>query len=254
MGAGIYPQRDLTMGGLRAVKQSSAVLYTHFSGAETWLRELTTGHVENLAGLYQDGAVDRSNYSSMVDRVLSVGQQFGDVVFLVAGHPLLGVTPTQELANRCAADESFQLEIVPGISSLDTMAVDLRVDMLERGCMVLDANRLLIFRYALDPRLALFIYHASSVGNSRTDFLDPARRNQLNLLAEYLIDQLGPERKFVAICSQSNGTEATRIESGRLSELAATVNSIDYGTSLYISASGEVGGFDRQFVERLVSG
>ncbi|MEU3312974.1 SAM-dependent methyltransferase [Streptomyces sp. NPDC006662] len=252
VGAGIFPQRDLSIGGREALMNASKVLYVNFPGAREWLRELGLAHVEDIAGRYKDGAQDRANYTSMLDAVVSAAREFGDVTYLMQGHPNLGVTLTQEIFRLADDEDDLRVEVIPGISSLDTMMLDLRMDMLERGCTVVCANRLLLFRYHLDPRLGMFIYHGSSVGTSKTNFIEPWQTNQIDLLQDYLCEGLGEDRPFVAVCSQSQEGQESKLVHGKLSGLAAAIKDIDYGTSLFIPPSEGVGDLDRDFLARLL--
>ncbi|MFF4528118.1 SAM-dependent methyltransferase [Streptomyces sp. NPDC001407] len=252
VGAGIFPQRDLSIGGRNALLNASKVIYVSFPGAVEWLRELGVSNTQDIASYYKDGAEDRDNYSSMLDAVVAAAREFGDVTYLVQGHPNLGVTLTQELFRLSDKEADLDVEVIPGISSLDTMMLDLRLDLLERGCMVVCANRLLLFRYNLDPRLGMLIYHGSSVGTSQTNFVEPWRSNQIQLLQEYLCESLGENRSFVAVCSKSHKDEESKLVRGKLSGLAQAVEAIDYGTSIYVPASESVGEVDREFLSLLV--
>ena len=44
-----------------------------------------------------------------------------------------------------------EIEIIDGISSFDVMMTYLGIDPLEQGTVLLDANRLLLFQYGLEP-------------------------------------------------------------------------------------------------------
>ncbi len=129
--------------------------------------------------------------------------------------------------------------------------VDARLDLLERGCLVVDSNRLLLFQFALDPRLGLLIYHPSAVGTSVTNFSRPWETNRLSLLANYLVSALGPDRAFVAVRSATSERHHTQLLEGSLSELADRVGEIDYGTT-FTSPPAPPSGIDRDFLKLLL--
>jgi hypothetical protein len=99
---------------------------------------------------------------------------------------------------------------------------------------VLDANRLVLFRYALEPTLDTYIYHVSSVGNSFTDYVDSNTRNQLALLVEYL-KRFYPKNKKVTLCKAANITGgASEYINLTLETLIEHALLIDPGTTLFI--------------------
>jgi len=242
----------LTLGALAALKKSELVLHTSFSGDSKWLQSLGVANSRNIGSLYKEGGIDRSNYEAMVQGILEAASEADSVAVLISGNPFLGATHTRRLIAVASEVSDLRVEVLPGISSLDTMMIDLRADMLERGCVVLDANRLLLFRFVLDPRLSFFIYHPSSVGNSRTDYVEPWKTNRLVLLRDYLSAQLGQERPFVALCSKSSQEEEVRMTPGKIGDLVEVIEQIDYGTSIYIPESGDLGDVDRDFLRMLL--
>jgi precorrin-4 methylase len=255
VGAGMLPQRDLTLGAHKVLRLASRVLYSDFPGAAEWLAAIGVRDARDVTAQYQDGAVDRANYSGLLELVVRSARQAGDVAYLVPGNPWLGNTVTQALARYVLQTTDMRLEIVPGVSSLDTTLADLSVDALERGCVVVDANRLLLFRYDLDPRLGVLIYHGSAVGTTRTDHRTPWKTNQIQLLQEFLCGARSPETPFAAVCSAPAGQEAARITRGTIGDMASHAQEIDYGTTIYVPGKQDVGHEDihREFLLTLLA-
>jgi hypothetical protein len=106
--------------------------------------------------------------------------------------------------------------------------------------------------HTIDPRLCMFIYHGSSVGNSRTNFVESWHTNRIELLQEYLCDALDDDRTFIAVCSKSGASRDTRFIKGKLGGLADLVGEIDYGTSICIPPSKDLGQIDRKFLDLLL--
>lgn len=234
VGIGMLPQRDLTAGGLAALRASKVVLYSSFPQLRPWLDSLGLARISDICDRYVDGGRDTDNYSAIVQAVVDAARADGDVAYLVPGHPNLGVTATQRLLSVAAADDDLDVEVIPGVSSIDTVTMDLSLDLLERSCVVVDSNRLLLLRYQLDPRIGVLIYHASAVGTSRTDYREPWTTNRIELLARYLCDTFGPDHEYRAVVSQSAPSAPPRVSRGRLGGLADSVRTIDYGTTLYV--------------------
>ena len=79
------------------------------------------------------------------------------------------------------------VSVVDGVSSVTCMAKDLERDCLEKGTIIVDANRLLLFDYRLDPSLDLYIYHVCSIGTRRTWHQNASRDNKINKLTRFLL-------------------------------------------------------------------
>lgn len=253
VGLGMYPQRDLTLGGRDAILSSKLVLLSSNPAIRPWLVELGVKFIRDISDRYVDGGKDVDNYAAIIDAVLDASHEYGDVAYVVPGNPNLGVTATQRFLATAAKEDDLTVQVIPGVSSLDTIAMDLDLDYLERSCVILDSNRLLLLRYQLDPRIGVLIYHASSVGTSRTDYSKPWESNRLDLLQSYLCEQLDPTRPFYAVVSQTTADTTPRVLSGELSTLAESIRDIDYATTLYIPPPSLRGTpIDRKFLELLV--
>lgn len=237
VGRGVRPLEHLTLAGLRAIK-SADVVFGIEPDTASWTKlaeEFDLPRIEPLDFLYRDGASDTENYEAFYSFIQDVTPLYENVVFVVAGHPRLGVSVAQWFTAR-GLPENVELEIIEGISSFDTMFNDLQVDPIERGTSILDANRLLLFKYNIEPSLDTFIYHPSSIGNTQTDYTNCHERNQVSLLMKYLM-QFFPAHKEIFFCKASNfsGQKENYIKL-KLNEMQDKSQFIDPGTSIYIPA------------------
>jgi hypothetical protein len=254
VGSGIFPQRDLTLGAIETLQAANHVIYMDFPGAGELLRGLGVQSATPVNELYVDGNLDRDNYASITEALIGAAYEHVHVAALVQGHPWVGVTLTRGLLRAAEDRHDLRVTVAPAISSIDTLLVDLRMDPLERGCVVIDANRLLLFEFDVDPRLGLLIYHASSVGNSRTDYREPWSTNRLGLLQDFLVDRRGPSAPFVAASSASAHAAPSRVHHGELARLTDFLREIDYGFTLYVPHAASVGAIDRDFLALLRQG
>lgn len=250
VGRGVDPAKHLTLDAIRALRSADRILGIE-PEHETWLQlraEFDLPEIESVASLYQDKANDFDNYRRFIDYALELTRRHSNVALLVAGHPRLGVTFLQLLSRMAPAD--VDVRVIEGISSFDVMMNLLAIDALERGTVLVDANRLLLFQYSLEPALGYFVYHVCSVGNSRTDFSEPSAGNRLDLLQRHLLRFYRPE-KTLHFCKASNGRdEPSRLSEFRLSELNRMASEVDFGTTLYIPSESP-SRLDRQYLELL---
>ncbi len=236
IGRGIDPAKHLSLSAIRALQVADKVVGIE-SEMEFWQelqKEFGIREIEDLGSLYRSQDNDMINYGRFVDHVLSLSSTTCHLALLVAGHPRLGVTFVELLKKR--APKHVEIEIIEGISSFDVMMTYLEIDPLEQGTVILDANRLLLFQYALEPALSYFIYHVCSVGNSKTNFINPSLDNRLDLLKNYLLRYYHEDKELV-LCRVSTGKneDSTQIRS-TIAELNICVTKIDYSTTLYLPA------------------
>jgi len=235
VGRGMRPWEHLTLAGLRSLKNADVVLGIE-PDKDAWQalsKEFGLPPIHSLDFLYRDGWGDEDNYAVFHKFVLEVCACYDHVALVIAGHPRLGVTISQWFT-RNVLPPHIELEVIEGVSSFDIMFNDLGRDPLEKGTAILDANRLLLFNYVIEPTVDTFIYHVSAVGNVRTDFVDSSQRNRLQLLNEYLL-RFYPNNKNVVLCKAANitGMESEYIET-RLDTLVDNALLIAPGTTLFI--------------------
>ena len=238
IGRGIDPEKHLTLQALRALKAADRAFGIEPETA-TWKKfqkEFGTPVIEDLSFLYRSDRIDQANYEAFVATILQALDSCKHLALLVAGHPMVGVSFIRILRSKLEdrIDSEVKIEIIGGISSFDTLLLDLQLDPLERGTLLLDTNRLLLLEYELDPSLGAFLYHVCSVGNSITDYRNTSSTTRLSLLKHYLL-RFFPPHKELFLCRSSFGVD---VQSARfsitLAELEQAAEQIDFATTLYI--------------------
>ncbi len=236
VGRGVDPAKHLSLSAIRTLRVADKIVGIE-PEKEFWKEfqeEFGVREIEDIASLYKSQDNDMVNYHRFVDHVLSLSSNCQHLALLVAGHPRLGVTFI-ELLKKCAP-KHVEIEIIDGISSFDVMMSYFGLDPLEQGTVLVDANRLLLFQYELECAFSYFIYHVCSIGNSKTNFLNPSLDNRIDLFKNYLL-KFYPEDKEVFLCRISNGKneESTHFKS-TVGNLDNCLSKIDYSTTLYLPA------------------
>lgn len=234
IGRGVDPAKHLSISALRTLQKADRVVGIE-SEMEFWSelqKDFQIPKVEDLRSLYRSQDKDMINYHRFVDCVLDISSKCSHLALLIAGHPRLGVTFIDLLKTKASKD--LEIEILDGISSFDVLVTHIGIDPLEQGTVLLDVNRLLLFQYRLQPELSYFIFHASSIGNSTTNFLNPSLDNRIDILKTYLLKYY-PEDKELFLCRASNGkNENSTMIRTTILELDISLGKIDYSTTLYI--------------------
>jgi uncharacterized protein YabN with tetrapyrrole methylase and pyrophosphatase domain len=236
IGQGIRACQQITLEGLEALRNSKKVLYLSVNKNDDLIAFFTQWNIqnyENIRALYEDAALDKSNYERLLRKILAEVEAERDVAVLFPGHPRVGVTLVKWLEEK-KTELGFELEVLPGISSFDTMMNDLSLDPLERGAQVVDANRILLFDYKIESCLDTFIYHVCSVGVSHTHLSDASQDNHLLLLQQHL-EKFFPANHSIKLLSSSvDGTSKSTCEVFPLKELAQNLGKIHFGSTLFV--------------------
>lgn len=234
IGRGVDPAKHLSISALKVLQKVDRIVGIE-SEMEFWSelqKDFKIPQVEDLRSLYRSQDKDMVNYYRFVDTVLDISSKCPHLALLVAGHPRLGVTFIDLL--KAKASNNLEIEILDGISSFDVLLTHIGIDPLEQGTVLLDVNRLLLFQYRLQTELSYFIYHASSTGNSTTNFLNPSLNNRIDILKQYLLKYYS-QNKELFLCKVSNGkNESSNMVRTSIKELDICIEKIDYSTTLYI--------------------
>ena len=186
--------------------------------------------------MYEDGGIDVDNYTRLSStsqmHLLSVNMS----ALSFPGHPRVGVTIVQ-LLQKSSQDKAFTFHCYPGISSFDAMINDIGIDPLEEGVSILDANRLIIYDYAMDPCINYFIYHVCSIGNANTDYSSPQTSNKVMYLKSKLLKHYPANTPiFLLSASTQKGQCADKLQ-GELSDIETLLSKVTYRHTLYIPRS-----------------
>lgn len=118
--------------------------------------------VTDLTPLYVRGKNRLPTYHRMAAEVISAAIGASPVCFATYGHPRVFCYPTT-LIKRAAEVLELRVEIFPGISSLDTMLVDLDVDIASDGVQMYEATDVLVRRRPLQNDVGCILWQATTL-------------------------------------------------------------------------------------------
>ena len=128
LGLGLRCPEQATERCLQALKEADRVfLISDNLEKQDWLRQLNPNFY-NLMTHYATGKPRRDTYQEMADQVLACLKEGGDAALVSYGHPLVFCDPSR-LAIEQTGQAGFQVDLLPGISSIDCLVADLRVDI-----------------------------------------------------------------------------------------------------------------------------
>ena len=162
VGLGIEPVRHLTRDAEDCLRASQRVFMVDPGfGVVEHVRQLCP-RVTSLLGHYHEGHNRVETYRSMAAEVVHAALEDPPVAFATYGHPLFFVYPSVLI--RAAADLlDLSVHVVPGISSVDTLLVDLAFDPGLTGLQLYEATAVLVHDRRLDPEVPCLLFQVDTV-------------------------------------------------------------------------------------------
>jgi uncharacterized protein YabN with tetrapyrrole methylase and pyrophosphatase domain len=183
VGTGIRPGLHLTQESRARIERADDVLYLLAEVAPTgWLHRLNPS-AESMLPIYRPGKDHRDVYETIVETVMERVRRGRTVCMVTYGHPGVFDDSSHEAVRR-AREEGFRAELLPGISSLDCLFIDLGVDPGGLGLQLFDATDFLDSRRDPDIAVPLVLWQISVIGQSRTT--GTVNKRGLRVLAERL--------------------------------------------------------------------
>jgi uncharacterized protein YabN with tetrapyrrole methylase and pyrophosphatase domain len=251
VGAGVLSPDHLTLEADRTMRASSIIYYLLDSNPRmtAYLDTLGT-KVVDLSNLYREGAFDQDVYMQIAKIVIEATKRYDRVCFLVPGHPLIYVT-----ASTLILDEARRLGIkataLPGISSLDTMIIQLGLEIGRHGLQVFECNRFIYFSISPDPRIPLFLLQPGAIG---TGFITEKRANRarrFDILRDYLLRHYPPQHQCLLLVSKFDSRLRAVKRAVAIRDIPQFAKIIDYDTSMFVPPSADFKIVDQDFYSRL---
>jgi uncharacterized protein YabN with tetrapyrrole methylase and pyrophosphatase domain len=216
-------------------------------GEETYVRGICP-RVTDLSPLYEVGKSRLPTYRRMAAEVVAAAVDDPPVCFATYGHPWVYCYPTT-LIHRAARILDLRFEAFAGISSLDTLLVDLSYDFSADGLQMYDATDLLLRRRPLQNDVGCVLWQT-------TTFADPNyRRGPLETgdfmeLQNYLLEFYPPGHEVLIVHSRTHPALRSMIETYPLDNLAVGLATGPQGT-LFIPAIEQRPVADEAFFDQL---
>lgn len=219
VGTGIEAGGQTTLAAQRAIERAEKVLFAVVDPwTVSWIRSLNPG-AESLP-YPMDDSLRRDTYAAMVERIVAELRKGLRVCAVFYGHPGVMTVPGHAAVER-ARREGFRARMLPGVSALDCLFVDLGVDPGRDGCQIYEATDFLIRGRGFDAHSSLVLWQLGFIGN--LSFFDESDRagigRGLAVLAEVLADRYGPEQPAVLYEAAVLPTESPRIDAVTLAAL-----------------------------------
>ena len=224
--------RQVTREAEDAIRTSQTVLYVDAGfGVNDYLKTLCK-NVVNLLTEYREGMPRMETYRAMAARVVEAALDAPPVTFAVYGHPTFFVYPST-LIGRSAGLLGLNVEVLPGISTIDAVCIDLGLDVGMTGLQVHEATTMLLVKRRIDPQVPCLILQVDAL---ETAFYTTMRSapERFQRLQGHLLQFYPPEHLLANVRSSTFPLYPPDIESILLSELPERLADSGATGTLYI--------------------
>ncbi len=194
-------------------------------------------HVTELGNFYEPGRDRMHTYHRMAAEVIAAAVEQPPVCLATYGHPWVYCYPTT-LIMRAAPLLGLHVEVLPGVSSFDTLLVDLGIDIASTGIQMYEATDVLLRRRPLQTDVACVIWQPTVVGDP-TYHPDPYTAHQFMPLQEYLLGIYPADHEGVLVTTKTFPLTRSVVQRLPLGELAAGLEHAPPVATLYIPPVGE---------------
>ena len=218
IGSGMQIPEQLTLESLDALRQCHEI-YSILSPAEQeHLPEEFSPRLKSLWPLYKPGAPRADVYASEVETILEAAARHAPVAYLTPGHPIVFDRVTQGIITA-APTRGLTYKIFPGISSLDTMLVDLQRDIAP-GIQIYDATSMVVAH--IEPRVDLdcLLFQIAVFGTTYVAAGYQTLPDAFALLQAHLLQFYPPEHEVIQVTSAFQGKPAAHLNHFALQHLS----------------------------------
>jgi uncharacterized protein YabN with tetrapyrrole methylase and pyrophosphatase domain len=219
VGTGIQWASQTTLAAQRAMQLADRVLFAVADPwAARWIREISP-NAEAL-DYPRNGRSRRSIYKTMVDRIIAELSTNARVCAVFYGCPAVLTQPAHDAVRR-ARECGYEAFMLPGVSFLECLFVDLAIDPGREGCQVVEGSNFLLGGRVPDIHSHLVLCQIGMIGN-RMAFepsAQPLIRGTLGLLQRRLMRHYPPEHPLVIYEAARQPGEHPRMERLRLDQL-----------------------------------
>jgi hypothetical protein len=176
-----------------------------------------------------------SAYGHMAARVITAGLDHPPVTFAAHGHPLVGVH-APFLVCEAARALDLAVEVLPGISAMDTIFATLRVDPVVHGLQMYEATDVLLRRRPLQPDVPAILWQIGPL-ETCLHTMRVSRPERFNRFVGHLLHYYPPRHEATAIYSSPHPLLPPTILRFALEDMGRHAEQIHGGFTLYIPPS-----------------
>lgn len=174
-GTGIKFLSHLTIEVKSAIETSSCVFFLLNEPAmKNWVVKNAKKYI-SLDDIYFSSKLRSPSYSKIVDELLRSLQKNDDICFLIYGHPTFFSSVVDKITKRISSKEVI-IQIMPGISAIDCLFADLKIDPGKTGLQSYDATEFILYDEIFSITSHLVLWQIAIIGE-----MGIINNNEINL-------------------------------------------------------------------------
>lgn len=189
----------------------------------------------NLSNLYQEKKKRELVYQNICDTIVKATTGKKKNAYLTSGNPVFLNTVVRKL-NLLAKKEDINVNIYPGVSSIDTIINDILLPVGLTGVQCYECTQFLRLSPILDSRVPLLLFQPGVINDYKIRKVVEGNYNGVELLQKTLIDIYGTNQKWLLINSSDSNVQSSLLSNGVLSELKEKSHIFNRGTLLITGA------------------
>lgn len=188
----------------------------------------------SLSSAYRADRQRGQNYAEAASLVLQAAEAERPVAYLTFGNPVTYDTVTQEILVAAQA-RNLSVVVIPGVSSIDTVLVDLRQEP-GPGLQIFDASCFVGAEVKPDTRFACLLMQVGVFGTNFPVIDREPQGNALAPLKDYLLQFYPPDHSVILVRSGTNLNQAANVHRVTVGSLDQVPAKAQQGASLFIAA------------------
>jgi uncharacterized protein YabN with tetrapyrrole methylase and pyrophosphatase domain len=188
--------------------------------------------VINLLDFYAEGALRTENYDRVAEIVFDSLAETEHAGYVTYGNPFAYDSVAQRLVDR-ARQVRIAFQVIPGISSVDTLLCDLGTDMAP-GIQIYDASWLVAAGLRLEPATQAMLLQIGAFGSLRAHYKTRPQGRSLVDLSAYLEKFYPPSHRIYLIRSSGGAQDPRNIAATELGELPGVAAEHLLNCSMYL--------------------
>jgi len=200
-------------------------------GVQDYLRSISP-NVTSLLHLYETGKPRLPAYQKMAAAVTAAAIESPPTCFATYGHPQIYCYPTA-LLRRAAPLLGLRVEVFAGVSSLDTLLIDVGYDFSRDGLQMYDATDVLLRRRPLQNDVGCVLWQT-------TTFADPTYRTEHQTavvfakLRDYLLEFYPARHRVFTVYSRTHPALRSIVNRHTIGDLAEALSTGPQSGSIFI--------------------
>jgi len=251
VGTGIVGAHQLTREAEEVIRRCARTFVIDSGYGIPEYLETLSPNVTELGTLYEPGKDRLPTYRRMAAAVVAAAVEDAPVCLATYGHPWVYCYPTT-LITRAAPLLGLHVEVFAGVSSFDTLLVDLGTDIALHGVQMYEATDLLLRRRPIQSDVTCIIWQPTVVGDP-TYPAGPYTIEQFRPLQDYLLRFYPPEHEVSIVTTKTHPLARSVVQRLQLGELATELERAPKVGTLYVPPFGERAVEDDDLLEVMVT-